>query len=104
MGQEFRKHILVCTKEGEGRCAQKGGVELFRKFREEIAARDLGGLLTTQVGCTGQHASGPVVIVHPDGVWYKEVKLEDVGEIIDQHLVGGKVVERLVNAERSVKS
>ncbi len=103
MGKTFRKHVLVCTKDGEGRCGQKGGLDLFKKFREEIAARDLGDLLTTHAGCTGQHATGPVVFVHPDGVWYKEVQPEDVGEIIDQHLVGGQVVERLLNPERAVK-
>lgn len=104
MGKAFRKHILVCTRDGEGRCAQKGGFEIFQKFREEIKTRGLGDLLTTQLGCTGQHAFGPTVVIHPDGVWYKEIKPEDVGEIIDKHLVGGEVVERLVNPERAVKS
>lgn len=103
MGQEFRKHVLVCTKDAPNRCGQMGGMEIFRKFREEIAARGLQDILTTQLGCTGQHAVGPTVVIHPDGVWYKEVKPEDVGAIIDEHLVGGKVVERLVNSERSVK-
>jgi len=56
------------------------------------------------MGCTGQHATGPTVIVHPDGIWYQGVTLADVGEIIDQHLVGGKPVARLINPEMRVKS
>jgi (2Fe-2S) ferredoxin len=44
------------------------------------------------------------VVVHPDGIWYKEVTAAVVPEIVEQHLVGGKVVERLVNPERAVKA
>lgn len=104
MGKIFRKHVLICTRDGEGRCGQKGGLEIFQKFREVIRERGLEDLLSTQVGCTGQHSTGPVVFVHPDGVWYKEVSLDDVAEIVDNHLVNGNVVERLVNPERAVKS
>lgn len=104
MGRVFRKQVLVCTVDGEGRCAQKGSKEVFQKFREEVKARGLMDIAVTSLGCTGQHGCGPTVVVHPDGVWYKEVTLEAVPEIIEQHLVGGKVVERLVNPERAVKA
>lgn len=103
MGKIFRKQIFVCTTEGEGKCATKGGVELFQKFREEVKARSLSHVIVTRVGCTGQHAIGPTVIIHPDGIWYKQVQPADVAEIIEQHIQGGRPVERLVNEEMRVK-
>lgn len=103
MGKEFRKQVLVCTTEGEGRCAQKGSLEVFQKFREEVKARNLTDIIVTRLGCTGQHATGPTVIIHPDGLWYQRVTPDDVGEIIEQHLLGGKPVERLINPEMRVK-
>ena len=103
MGKVFRKQVLVCTTEGEGRCAPKGGLEVLRKFREEAKARGLADIIVTKLGCTGQHACGPTVIVHPDGIWYRTVKPEDVPEIIERHLVGGQPVERLINPEMQVK-
>jgi len=104
MPREFSKQVFVCTAEGEGRCAQKGGQELFLKFRAELKARNLTNIIVTTMGCTGQHATGPTVIVHPDGIWYQRVRLDDVAEIIDQHLVGGKPVARLINPEMRVKA
>lgn len=102
MGKEFRKQVLVCTTEGEGRCAEKGAVDVLRKFREEAKARGLADIIVTKLGCTGQHATGPTVIVHPDGIWYQTVKPEDVPEIMEKHIVGGKPVERLINPEMKV--
>ncbi len=71
-----------------------------------MAAEVQSGLdvLVTSLGCTGQHGCGPTVVVHPDGIWYKEVTAAVVPEIVEQHLVGGKIVERLVNPERAVKA
>jgi (2Fe-2S) ferredoxin len=103
MAREFRKQVLVCTTEVEGRCAQKGANEVLQRFREEAKARGVAGVIVTTLGCTGQHATGPTVIVHPDGIWYQTVKPEDVAEIIEQHIVGGKPVERLINPEMRVK-
>lgn len=104
MAQVFDKQVFACTTEGEGRCAQKGGGEVFQKFRTEVRARNLTNVIVTSMGCTGQHATGPTVIIHPDGIWYQRVTPDDVGEIIDQHLVGGKPVERLINPALRVKA
>lgn len=104
MAKVFRKQVLVCTTEGDGRCGQKGAKEVLQKFRQEAKARGLADVIVTKLGCTGQHATGPTVIVHPDGIWYQTVKPEDVVEIIEQHIVGGKPVERLINPEMKVKA
>lgn len=103
MPKVFRKQVFVCTTEGEGRCAPKGSLEVLQKFRDEVKARGLADIIVTKVGCTGQHPTGPTVIVHPDGLWYQRVTPNDVAEIIEQHLVGGRPVERLINSEMRVK-
>ena len=54
-----------------------------------------GKALITNAGCMGPCSMGPVVVVYPEGVWYIKVKPEDVEEILDSHIIGGKKVERL---------
>lgn len=103
MPRVLRKQVFCCTTEGEGKCAPKGGREVWQKFKDEVKARGLTDIIVTQVGCTGQHATGPTVIIHPDGLWYQQVTPDDVAEIIEKHLVGGQRVERLVNPEMRVK-
>lgn len=67
------------------------------KFMEEIDDRELGGdVFITNTGCFGICEKGPIVVVYPDNVWYGSVGLDDVIEIMDQHIEGGTVVERLV--------
>ncbi|MCR4369147.1 MAG: (2Fe-2S) ferredoxin domain-containing protein [archaeon] len=100
----FAKHVLVCTSEKSGHCAEKGGLELLQAFRHEVSRRNLGEeIYVTKTGCTSQHHCGPAVIIYPDGVWYKEVKPSDVPEIIESHLLGGKIVARLHNKEIGLK-
>jgi (2Fe-2S) ferredoxin len=103
MASVFRKQIFCCVSEGEGKCASKGGMELLLKFREEVKARGLTDVLVTKVGCTSQHHCGPTVIVHPDGLWYRQVTTADVAEIIEKHIMGGQPVERLLNPNVCVK-
>jgi (2Fe-2S) ferredoxin len=64
---------------------------------EEIEERDLGGdVFVTNTGCFGICEKGPIVVVYPDNIWYGSVGSDDVSEIMDQHIEGGTVVERLV--------
>lgn len=67
------------------------------RFMEEIEERDLGGdVFVTNTGCFGICEKGPIVVVYPDNVWYGSVGSDDVSEIMDEHIEGGKIVERLV--------
>lgn len=99
----YRKHILVCTTAKERHCGFKGGEELFHAFKRAVAERAMQDVLVSRGGCTHQHHCGPTVIVHPDGVWYKEVQISDIGEILDKHIANEQVVERLLNKDISVK-
>jgi (2Fe-2S) ferredoxin len=81
----------------KGFCHTKAGVEVLAKFTEEIADREIGGeVFVSNTGCFGICEKGPVVVVYPDNVWYGAVTADDVDEILDQHIEGGKAVERLM--------
>ena len=100
---QYRKHILVCTTQKERHCGSKGGEELFLAFRKEINDRKLNDVLVSRMGCTHQHQYGPTVIIYPDGIWYKKVSIDDIDEILKEHIINDKIVERLLNKDISVK-
>ena len=94
----YRMHIFVCTSEkNEERCGKKGAFDVLEALRRGLAERGITDVKVTKSGCMDAHPCGPAVAVYPDGVWYREVRKEDVEEIIESHLVGGKPVERLVH-------
>lgn len=97
----FQRHIFVCTNRRpddhpKGCCAAKGSEEVRALFKEELERRGLKGRVRANAaGCLDQCAFGVTVVVYPEAVWYARVKLEDVREIVDEHIVGGRPVERL---------
>lgn len=88
-------HVFVCTTEGRHHCAELGAEKVLRRLRDEVERRNLRHVRTTRMGCNHQHHQGPILIVYPDGIWYGHLRPEDVTEIIEHHLIGGKPVERL---------
>jgi (2Fe-2S) ferredoxin len=100
--QKPKHHIFVCTSsrangQQKGFCHSKAGVEILAKFNEEITDREIGHeVFVTNTGCYGICEKGPIVVVYPDNVWYGSVTPADVEEIMDQHIEGGKAVERLL--------
>ncbi len=99
---EFKHHILVCTTEKPGHCGEKGGIALLQAVRDEVARIGAQDVLVTKAGCSHQHACGPTVITYPQGVWYKEVTIADVPELIAA-IREGRVLERLRNLAISVR-
>jgi len=97
-----RYHIFVCTSsrvngQQKGFCHTKASVEIVTNFMEEIRDRDLGGaVLVSNTGCFALCERGPIVVVYPDNVWYGGVTPENVEEIMDEHIEGGRVVESLL--------
>ena len=100
----YRKHIMVCTTAKERHCGSKGGEELFHAFKKAVIEKQLNDVLVSRAGCTHQHHCGPTVIIYPDGIWYKEVQINDINEILDEHIVNGHLVERLLNSDISVRA
>ena len=90
----IRAHVLVCGGTG---CTSSGSPKIQDAFHQEIEKNGLAEeVKVVQTGCFGLCALGPVVIVYPDGTFYSNVTVDDVAEIVSEHLLKGRVVERLV--------
>ena len=89
--------MLVCGGTG---CTSSGSVKIIEEFERELAATGLTEeVKVVKTGCFGLCALGPVVIVYPEGSFYSRVKAEDVKEIVDEHLLKGRIVKRLLYTE-----
>ena len=92
----FEKHVFVCTS-GEY-CPMLDGdsKKIHKAFKEQVAKAGLKGRVrVNNSGCLDQCGHGPNVVVYPEGVWYSHLTVEDVPVIIEDHLIGGRPVERL---------
>jgi (2Fe-2S) ferredoxin/SAM-dependent methyltransferase len=98
--EPFRQHVLVCTQEkpeGVKSCAAACSGEVLGALHGELQKQGAAGeVQVTTCGCLGLCDEGPIVIVYPEGVWYRGVKPADVSEIVGSHLRSGKPVARLV--------
>jgi (2Fe-2S) ferredoxin len=98
----FQRHVFVCINERpadhpKGCCKAKGGVDVRDRLKQELKARGVSKLVrANNSGCLDQCERGVSVVVYPEQVWYGGVTVDDVPELVDKHLVGGEVVERLL--------
>lgn len=89
------KHVLVC---GNADCADAGSITLIASLRRLL--KDTGRELdirVTRTSCMGRCGEGPTVAVYPDGIWYRGVKETDAKELVEEHLLGDRLVSRLVD-------
>jgi (2Fe-2S) ferredoxin len=97
----YQRHVFFCCNQRaapEACCANHGAAELRAYAKERIKALDLSGkgrVRINQAGCLDRCEEGPVIVVYPEGVWYTYVDEQDVDEIVREHLVNGRAVERL---------
>lgn len=95
-----RHFVFVCTNERppdnpKSSCKARGSQAVFDTFKSEIKARDLKGeIIVAPSGCLGTCYDGPTVAVYPEGIFYGKVTPETARKIIDEHLVGGRPVEK----------
>lgn len=94
-------HVFLCTNqraEGESCCNALGASEALDHAKGRIKSMGLAGpgkVRFQKAGCLERCGEGPVLVVYPEAVWYTYVDKTDIDEIIDEHLVNGRVVERL---------
>ncbi|HEX3436133.1 MAG TPA: ferredoxin [Pseudacidobacterium sp.] len=99
---KFKRHIFVCTNSrepGSARpsCAHSGSNDLHTLFKDKVKDAGLKATVrANKAGCLDQCEHGPTVAVYPEAVWYGFVKPEDVDEIVSEHIVSGRPVERLM--------
>jgi len=97
----YRQHVFFCCNQrddGKPCCNARGASELrdHAKARiRQLGLRGEGQVRINQAGCLDRCDEGPCIVVYPEGVWYTYIDANDIDEIIDEHLVKGRVVERL---------
>ena len=93
----YRSHVLVCGGTG---CTSSNSQKIIEAMEAEIKAKGLDKeVQVIRTGCFGLCALGPIMIVYPEGCFYSEVKVEDVPEIVEEHLLKGRMVKRLLYKE-----
>ncbi len=106
----FQHHIFICTNrrasdDSRGSCAGRDSEKVLIAFKQGLVKHKLSGKVrSNSSGCLDNCSRGPSVVIYPDGVWYGAVKPEDVEEIIVEHLLNGRPVERLRIAAFSAQS
>lgn len=106
----YEHHVFVCHNvrpEGAPRpsCTSDGKSELFTRLQQLTKSAGLSDRVRiNKSGCLDQCEHGPVVVVYPEAVWYGSVKPEDAAEIVEEHLVHGRSVERLRLADECINS
>ena len=95
----IRSHVLICGGTG---CTSSGSMKVRAEMEKELEAQGLADeIKIVQTGCFGLCANGPIMIVYPEGTFYSRIKPEDVKEIVSEHLLKGRVVDRLVHHEET---
>ncbi|MGD0397737.1 MAG: NADH-ubiquinone oxidoreductase-F iron-sulfur binding region domain-containing protein [Syntrophobacteraceae bacterium] len=97
----FRSHFLVCGGTG---CHLSGSINVRHALEQEIDKRGLSGeVKVVETGCNGLCALGPVIVAYPEGIVYMSAMPEDMPELVEEHLVKGRVLERLLYKEPITK-
>ena len=94
-----RSHVLICGGTG---CTSSGSPALREALTKELEANGLSEeIKVVQTGCFGLCALGPIMIVYPEGTFYSRVTIDDIPEIVGEHLLKGRIVDRLVYNEQA---
>ena len=98
----YKYHVFFCLNQrenGEACCADKGAEAAFDHMKARVKKLGLSGegkVRINRSGCLDRCAQGPLMVIYPQAIWYTFVDNTDIDEIIESHLLHGKVVQRLV--------
>lgn len=92
----FERHVFVCTRGDWCPSVDGDGIGVHAALKEAVAARGLADRVrVNHAGCFNQCGNGPMAVVYPDAVWYAALAPDDAEELVREHLVEGRPVERL---------
>ena len=98
----FKQHVFVCLNERDpadpkGCCKHRGSEKIFAFLKGATAKLGLkGAIRINRAGCMDHCEFGPTVVIYPEGIWYRLQTVEDAREVLDSHIINGKVVARLL--------
>ncbi len=98
----YSRHLFFCTNDREdgSACCQRFNARQMQKYVKnrckELGIHNEGQVRINSAGCLGRCNEGPVIVIYPEGIWYTYVDEEDLDDIIEQHLVKGEPVKRLM--------
>jgi NADP-reducing hydrogenase subunit HndC len=92
--QIYRTHVLVCGGTG---CVSSNSEKIIAELEAHLNKNNLQNeVKVVKTGCFGLCAEGPIMVVYPEGCMYTMVKIEDIKEIVEEHLLKGRIVKRLL--------
>jgi (2Fe-2S) ferredoxin len=98
---KYKKHVFICTNQRTDStrksCGEECGMNLVKAFKKQIKEKNLKSEMRAQrTGCLDACDFGPSMVVYPEGIFYGGVQLSDVDEIVNEHLINNRPVQRLI--------